>query len=525
MHFIGERQVKLMQAEILEQYVDRVYAFAVNRTSSQEEAEELSQEILFTAVRCLPKLRDESRFEPWLWGLAENVTRTFRRMMGKQRAMYSYDVPAEVLENIPEEPDEDNEELYANLREKIAMLSRIYRDIVVLHYYDGLSVKQISEALAIPEGTITWRLAEARRKLKKEYMNMEETALRPMKINPEIYGSGDFNDKDTLFPGWFIRDALSQNILFHCYEKALTVEELAKLTGVPAYYIEDRTTYLIGKEALIEQGKGRYRTDFVIFSDKHGIYCEENAEKCMVPVVVPVLEALEKAAAQIREIPFYRAAKSEDELIFLYAAMAFDLLAMKFNPMTYPEIPESYDGYHWRYCGSTETGAHKRIGMSRNHCSNNCGNYSHTVYGGYGGFGYRAMMYDINIDACEDIICRGFTEQKDGAAGAIRDGYIEKHGAELFVTVPAFTKEQKAAFDEIILRHFTPVMEEYNRCVTVYADGYRNLFPAHLADDAQRMCSNLFQALSKVIIIRGQETGRLMHGNPERYCDVMVQWR
>ena len=123
MHFIGERQVKLMQAEIFEQYVDRVYAFAVNRTSSQEEAEELSQEILFTAVRCLPKLRDESRFEPWLWGLAENVTRTFRRMMGKQRAMYSYDVPAEVLENIPEEPDEDNEELYANLREKIAGIS------------------------------------------------------------------------------------------------------------------------------------------------------------------------------------------------------------------------------------------------------------------------------------------------------------------------------------------------------------------------------------------------------------------
>ena len=76
-----------MQAEIFEQYVDRVYAFAVNRTSSQEEAEELSQEILFTAVRCLPKLRDESRVEPWLWGLAENVTRTFRRMRGKQRAM------------------------------------------------------------------------------------------------------------------------------------------------------------------------------------------------------------------------------------------------------------------------------------------------------------------------------------------------------------------------------------------------------------------------------------------------------
>ena len=514
-----------MQSETLELYTDRVYAFAVNRTSSQEEAEELAQEILFAAVRSLPNLRDESRFEPWLWRLAENVTRSFRRSMGKQRAMYSYDVPAEVIERIPDEPDEDCEELYAHLREKIAMLSRIYREIIVLHYYDGLSVKQISEALAVPEGTVTWRLAEARKKLKKEYTNMEETALRPMKIHPGFYGSGEFNGKDSQFPSWFIRDALSQNILFHCYEKALTVEEIAKLTGVPAYYIEDRTAYLIEKEAMIEQGKGRYRTDFVIFSDKHGIYCEENAGKCMEPAVVPLLDALEKAAAEILEIPFYRAEKTEDELILLYAAMAFDLLAEKFNPLTYPEIPESYDGYHWRYCGYTETGAHPRIGMNRNHCSNNCGRFSHTVYGGYGGFGYRSMMYDINIDACEDIIYRGSTEQKDGAAGAIRDGYIEKRGAELFVTVPSFTKEQKAAFDEIILRHFTPVMEEYNRCVTAYTDGYRKLFPAHLADDAQRMCSNMFPALSKTIIRRGQETGRLSEGNPDRYCDVMVQWR
>ena len=76
-----------MQADTLELYTDRVYAFAVNRTSSQEEAEELAQEILFAAVRSLPNLRDESRFEPWLWRLAENVTRSFRRSMGKQRAM------------------------------------------------------------------------------------------------------------------------------------------------------------------------------------------------------------------------------------------------------------------------------------------------------------------------------------------------------------------------------------------------------------------------------------------------------
>ncbi|MBQ3028759.1 MAG: hypothetical protein IJD26_06730, partial [Lachnospiraceae bacterium] len=40
-----------MNSDILEQYVERVYGYAMNHTYSGEEAEELAQEILYTAVR------------------------------------------------------------------------------------------------------------------------------------------------------------------------------------------------------------------------------------------------------------------------------------------------------------------------------------------------------------------------------------------------------------------------------------------------------------------------------------------
>ena len=76
-----------MNSDILEQYVERVYGYAVNHTYSREEADELAQEILYAAVRELPKLREEQKFEPWLWGVAGNVTKSYRRFMGKQRAM------------------------------------------------------------------------------------------------------------------------------------------------------------------------------------------------------------------------------------------------------------------------------------------------------------------------------------------------------------------------------------------------------------------------------------------------------
>ena len=65
--------------------------------------------------------------------------------MGKKQVTYSYDV----LENMPYEEygERENEEIYDFLRTKIAMLSEIYRNIIILYYYDGLSTKEIADKL------------------------------------------------------------------------------------------------------------------------------------------------------------------------------------------------------------------------------------------------------------------------------------------------------------------------------------------------------------------------------------------
>lgn len=220
----------MMTPDKIEDYIEKVYGYAVHYTYSSDEADELSQEILYTAIRELPKLRDDSRFEPWLWGVAANVTKSFRRTMGKYRAVYSFDVP----EDIPfdDSDDYESEKIFDALRAKIAMLSEIYRNVIILYYYDGLSTREISDKLNIPEGTITWRLSEGRKKLKKELNDMNETALRPICMSIGIYGSGDYDGKRIPFPDVYIKDALSQNILYYSYEKPCTIEELAKLCGL-----------------------------------------------------------------------------------------------------------------------------------------------------------------------------------------------------------------------------------------------------------------------------------------------------
>ena len=288
-----------MQAEMLENYLERICAWARGRTFSNEEAEELAQEITYQAVSGLARLRDESRFEPWLWGVASNCAKAFRRRKGKERALFLYDVP-ENLFTETEAPEED-EELYGKLREKIAMLSRSYRDVIMLHYYDGLSTKQIAEKLGLPEGTVTWRLSEARKRLGKECQDMEESALKPVEMRIDIYGSGEYGDRIP-FPTEYIEDALAQNILWQCYDEAKDTEELAKACGVPAYYVEDRVRDLLKRGALTETRKGRYRTDFIIWTDLHGEYCLKNGEAALEPVREELIAALKAFFERFRDV-------------------------------------------------------------------------------------------------------------------------------------------------------------------------------------------------------------------------------
>ncbi len=515
-----------MNADKIEGYIEKVYGYAVNHTFSREEADELSQEILLTAVRELPKLRDDGKFEPWLWSIANNTTKAFRRYRGKQRAVYSYDT----LENLfyQDEYGNENEELYDSLRTKIAMLSEIYRSIIILYYYDGLSTKQISESLRIPEGTVTWRLSEARKKLKKECTEMNETALKPVKLIIRINGEGNYKDPISPFPHVYINDALSQNILYYCYEAPKTVEELAKLCGVHAYYIEDSLENLVRREAMSEVSKGKYRTDFIIYSEKTGEYNKKT--KCIFePVTNGFVSSMKELAGAADNLGIYTAGKPKEELIYLYGITAMEHLSKRYNPVKWVERPVRYDGCRWSYHAHLTSDKQNPVrGLGREESSNlgSRGNYKHISYH-FGGFSYRKMMFDNEINICEDILLGRKIEDTDSAAAAIAKGFVlKKENGKLFVTVPAFTKEQKRQFDLLADKAFSPSIEAYSAAALKYVNGYQKLFPEHLKDDVARACNYMFLTIyANHICDIAKEKGMLASPPDRSVCDVLIQYK
>ena len=65
---------------------------------------------------------------------------------------------------------------YSDLREIIDDLNEEFSSVLVLFYYEDMSIKDISESLNIPQGTIKSRLSRSRKKL-KEILSINEEVL------------------------------------------------------------------------------------------------------------------------------------------------------------------------------------------------------------------------------------------------------------------------------------------------------------------------------------------------------------
>ena len=512
-----------MDVNILEKYIERIYGYALNNTYITDEAQDLSGEILLTAVKELPYLRDESKFEPWLFGIARNVLNVFRRKKAKEKALYSYDV----LDEYPDDSDVNYEkiELYNRLRKHIAMLSSIYRETIILHYYDNLSVKQISEKLNIPEGTVSWRLKVARSKIKEEIDNMEESALKPIKMKINIYGNGNFDGKNIPFPDAYISDALSQNILFNCYEKTKTIEELAKICGVPAYYIEDSVSNLLNREALVEEKKGKYRTDFIIWFDKYDKFYDENFLTYVNPIKDNIYNAIKNIWNEAKDLNIYKGTMKEENLFHLYTMLSIRYVNNKYNKMPWRPLKVRYNGFAWNYIASYTTGKYSNhmYGFVRTGNVATGGNNIIERITGIDGIKKREAIKDIAVSTCMDIVNGVEPNNKEIVADLIMNGFVVKNETdELVLTIPYISKENENKLYEIVEKYLSPLMDEYLEIVKKFAIEFIKLFPKHLEDEAVRWSRNTFLGLFNKIHNYGQNNDFICKAIEDSYLEVML---
>lgn len=157
----GDRQAF---GELVYHYREGVINVVYRMCGDANLAEDAAQEAFIRAWQNLPRYQPRSPFRNWLYRIATNVALdTLRR---ERDAANIEDVPL-VATTIGPEAAVEQSERAERVRQAVLALAPASRAVLILREYEGLSYKEIAEALDIPTGTVMSRLNYARTQLRE----------------------------------------------------------------------------------------------------------------------------------------------------------------------------------------------------------------------------------------------------------------------------------------------------------------------------------------------------------------------
>ena len=142
----------------------------------EENAKDIMQETYITAFLKLDTLNDEQKFCGWIISIAVN------KCKNKLKGKVEYQIDDEVLITEAETDELMLPEEYINKAEKRKVLLQIIEDtlsfnqyqVVLMFYFNELSIAEIAQALEISEGTVKSRLNSSRAKMKTAIEDYEK---------------------------------------------------------------------------------------------------------------------------------------------------------------------------------------------------------------------------------------------------------------------------------------------------------------------------------------------------------------
>lgn len=300
-----------MNNEFLTEYADYLLNAALYRTGNITDAEDLVQDTLLAALDHINSGKTFDNPRNWLVTVLnrkfyDNLRRKYRKPVVCMDAAYEKASEDNIYENI--EKTEDAE----NIRRCVAMLTKNYREVIIRHYMNGESVRDIAKALNIPVNTVKSRLYAGREHIGKEFTMEKYTkqSYQPETLWVSSSGSSGLNNE----PFCYTRnDKITHNLLILAYSKPVTVPELADAIGISTTYIEPIVDRLVNGQLMKRVGDKVY-TDFIIFTEKDRTANLEIETKIADEHYINIWEIMEQGLKELREQDFYKSQRAAQKL-------------------------------------------------------------------------------------------------------------------------------------------------------------------------------------------------------------------
>lgn len=158
---------------LYQKYQSRLLNFILQKVERHEDAEEILQDIMISAIDYLPLFRGDSSLYTFLCSIAKHEIADFYRKKKIKTFLFSHfpklkDIVSQALS--PERTLE-KEELKGEVIRTLRSLSEGYSRILRLKYIDGLSYGEIAKKLKKSVKAVESKLARARQAFAQVYLS------------------------------------------------------------------------------------------------------------------------------------------------------------------------------------------------------------------------------------------------------------------------------------------------------------------------------------------------------------------
>jgi len=173
-------------AELADAYRTKIYQLAFRYLRSREDAEEVTQDVLFNVYRKVGEFRGDAALGTWLTRIVVNQALQALRRTRRDRVVVPFEesnAQHEAL-NVADSPDTGPENMLLRaqtrrlIERNIDALPEGYRTVFVLREVEDLTVEETAAALDIPAATVRTRLFRAKARLRESLAQQMDVATQ-----------------------------------------------------------------------------------------------------------------------------------------------------------------------------------------------------------------------------------------------------------------------------------------------------------------------------------------------------------
>jgi RNA polymerase sigma-70 factor (ECF subfamily) len=165
---------------LMERYAEKLTRYGKKFLSNTDNIEDIVQDVFIKTYQNIQDFDTSLKFSSWIYRIAHNAfVNGLKKQQKSAILMPDFDLDIFISHHTYVDPKIEERE-YKQLKEMIDKgldkLKPKYREIIILHYLEDMSYKDISDILRIPIGTVGVRVKRGREHLKEIYTDMHVDA-------------------------------------------------------------------------------------------------------------------------------------------------------------------------------------------------------------------------------------------------------------------------------------------------------------------------------------------------------------